>query len=365
MMSNTILNIISVPAGILAFVNIFYAVKIIANVIKEKKTDEQKQDNNERNFWITLFAPWFIMGIAEIIAGESYNGFHYLGSSFCLAFLVCPIRLIYIILKKKSESRKKWITLTAVSFTLFMTFFYLGNNAEPEDVKQARIERQEQERKQQEEQKKLEEQKMAEKVANEKKREIEKKEEEISARLMEMNEEDIALYKSRYQEYQQILDEQEAKEKAINDVDEAKEKKRKELQEAYDKQEQYEEWIAWQKSEAEKEARNRPMEVTAYEMLELFNGNRDAAKSKYLGRKVNIHNCRISYIGNGVILCKPMSSEIFFSGIKIRNAKKLSNYMELRTDDIINVSGVVMEVNEKIGTNGLGKDMYGYVVKLE
>ena len=57
---------------------------------------------------------------------------------------------------------------------------------------------------------------------------------------------------AKFNEYKNSMDEADAKIAALKDLEEEKKKRNKELQKKYDDQKQYEEWIAWQKSEEEK-----------------------------------------------------------------------------------------------------------------
>lgn len=249
--------ILAIPGLIMVVVNVIYAIKIVVNVFKKRPTESVQ----ERVFWGTLVGPWLLCGLGGLIGNRVTDAFAF----FAFAMLVCSfvslIRLIYVYVTKKNEEKKKWVALTIISFILIMPIYAIGVRLEPDDVKQARIEAEEQakqiakEKKAQEEAQRVAEKEAEEKAATDKL--AMEKEKEIQDRLMDMNEEDIALYKTKLQEYSTIMEEQKAKEKAINDVDQARAKKKQELQEAYDKQAQYEEWIAWQKSEEEEKAKEQ------------------------------------------------------------------------------------------------------------
>lgn len=256
-------SILVIPVLIILVTNLIYAIKIVVNVFKKRPTEI----NQERIFWGTLVGPWLLLGIGFLLENRVTDGFA--GFAFAVLMVSCAslIRLIYVYVKKENEQKKKWIAITVISFILVMPVFAIGEKLEPDDVKQARIEAEEQakqiakEKKAQEEAQRVAEKEAEEKAATDKL--AMEKEKEIQDRLMDMNEEDIALYKTKLQEYSTIMEEQKAKEKAINDVDQAKAKKKQELQEAYDKQAQYEEWIAWQKSEEEKKAKEQERKEAA------------------------------------------------------------------------------------------------------
>lgn len=229
----------------LAFVcfiaNIVYTFKIIINSIKKRETENFQV----KMFWGTLIAVWGLAGLGFVIDNDVRLGF----TSFAMipfsCLFPCLIRLVYIYVKKESGLKKKWWALTIICFVTILPIYSIGENLEPDDVKQARIEKEAQVRKAEKERKAAEEQAAIEKNKQE-------QEKEISQKLQDMNEEEIALYKNKYQEYSSIMGDAEAKLKAVKDVEENTKKKKQELQDLYDKQEQYEEWIAWQKAEEEK-----------------------------------------------------------------------------------------------------------------
>ena len=216
---------------------------------------------------------------------------------------------------------------------------------------------------------------------------------EYNYRINNFNDDKRTFFNEKFNEYKKSMDEFSAKEKAIKDLDEEFDKRDKELQKKYDDQKQYEEWIAWQQSEKEKaekaelqkkyddqkkyeewiawkqaeEEKNRPIETSAQEMLSLFDGNRDAAKEQFEGKKVHIRNCIIEFIGNNTILCNYSSGHSTYkssSSIRVSNPKKLSNYMNLRAGDVIDITGNVTSVNVVVGETALG-DVYGYKIELE
>ena len=245
---------------------------------------------------------------------------------------------------------------------------------------------------------------------------------EYNYRINNFNDDKRTFFNEKFNEYKKSMDEFSAKEKAIKDLDEEFDKRDKELQKKYDDQKQYEEWIAWQQSEKEKaekaelqkkyddqkqyeewiawqqsekekaekaelqkkyddqkkyeewiawkqaeEEKNRPIETSAQEMLSLFDGNRDAAKEQFEGKKVHIRNCIIEFIGNNTILCNYSSGYSTYkssSSIRVSNPKKLSNYMNLRAGDVIDITGNVTSVNVVVGETAFG-DVYGYKIELE
>ena len=71
-------------------------------------------------------------------------------------------------------------------------------------------------------------------------------------RINSLEGEEKDFWTAKYNEYKSNMDDADAKIKALNDLDAEIEKRNKELQKKYDDQKQYEEWIAWQKSEEEK-----------------------------------------------------------------------------------------------------------------
>lgn len=243
----------------LAFVcfiaNIVYTFKIIINSIKKRETENFQV----KMFWGTLIAVWGLAGLGFVIDNDVRLGFTSFAMIPISCFFPCLIRLVYIYVKKESGLKKKWWALTIICFATILPIYSIGENLEPDDVKQARIEKEAQVRKAEKERKAAEEQAAIEKNKQE-------QEKEISQKLQDMNEEEIALYKNKYQEYSSIMGDAEAKLKAVKDVEENTKKKKQELQDLYDKQKQYEEWIAWQKSEEEKQQVEREHKVAAEEL---------------------------------------------------------------------------------------------------
>lgn len=71
-------------------------------------------------------------------------------------------------------------------------------------------------------------------------------------RINSLEGEDKEFWIAKFNEYKTSMDEADAKIAALKDLDAEIEKRNKELQKKFDDQKQYEEWIAWQKSEEEK-----------------------------------------------------------------------------------------------------------------
>lgn len=71
-------------------------------------------------------------------------------------------------------------------------------------------------------------------------------------KLAAMNDEEKALYEQKFAAYQATMDDISARDKAIEDVESEIAAKKKALQEMYDKQEQYEKWLAQKKEQEEK-----------------------------------------------------------------------------------------------------------------
>ena len=108
-----------------------------------------------------------------------------------------------------------------------------------------------------------------------------------------MNAEEKALYEQKFAAYQASKDVNTARTKAIADVETCTAEKNKALQEAYDKQAQYEEWIAWQ--EAEKNKRKDDSSVSGSNskkdenMLDtLVSGVKSYVKERFIDDAVHI-----------------------------------------------------------------------------
>ena len=71
-------------------------------------------------------------------------------------------------------------------------------------------------------------------------------------KLAAMNDEEKALYDQKFAEYTHTMDDISARTKAVEDVETDTAAKKKALQEMYDKQKQYEEWLAQKKEQEEK-----------------------------------------------------------------------------------------------------------------
>ena len=89
--------------------------------------------------------------------------------------------------------------------------------------------------------------------------EIAEKNAVANEKITAMNDEEKVLYEQKFAEYTQTMDETSAREKAIADVEADTSAKNKALQEMYDKQEQYEKWLA-QKEEQERKVQEKAAE---------------------------------------------------------------------------------------------------------
>ena len=84
-------------AFICFIVCIIYAMKIIINVIKKRKTDTVQ----ESVFWGTLVGIWGFGGLGSIVDDDIRSGFTLFAMIPFSALLPCFVRLLYLYLKKK------------------------------------------------------------------------------------------------------------------------------------------------------------------------------------------------------------------------------------------------------------------------
>ncbi|MBR1885289.1 MAG: hypothetical protein IJ812_02665 [Schwartzia sp.] len=181
-------------------------------------------------------------------------------------------------------------------------------------------------------------------------------------------------------------EEKKAKAKAEQEARKAKEKAEREakaqeeaaLQKKYDDQAKYEEWIAWQKQEAEKKAakekeqaekeraeREKYKRASAREMLSLLAENGYAAKQKYNKELLRISNVRVSWIGpngGGFLADSGNEFETHMFWCSVSSKTKGIELSKLRKDEYVTIYGKIDSVGEKVGERNIGGDIMGYKI---
>jgi len=146
-------------------------------------------------------------------------------------------------------------------------------------------------------------------------------------------------------------------------------KKGQELQEAYDKQAQYEEWIAWQKQqqEAEEAERNKYQPIGAGQMMADYDSNGAAARSRYAGKYYRITGVveLVDAAGDGILISDGSGNSMCV--ISCERTPKMSgrSLQSLAKGQVVEVSGRVKSVGgEALARSSLYGDLSGYRVEI-
>ena len=152
-----------------------------------------------------------------------------------------------------------------------------------------------------------------------------------------------------------------------------------EKQERYDKQAQYEEWLAWQQQQAEEEVRQREeaaraeaeekskyQTVSAIQMIRDYDANAMTAKSKYLNQKARVVRAHISAIDTdgSLLISSPNVDDICFIVCNPSSVIKGRSISSIQKGDIVTVYGEVTSVGAVVGQRSDIGEVRGYRMKV-
>lgn len=149
-------------------------------------------------------------------------------------------------------------------------------------------------------------------------------------------------------------------------------KEQQEKQELYDKQAQYEEWIAWQRAQAEEAARAEAEEkrqyqsVSAVGMIRDYDTNAMTAKQRYLNKKIKVLRAQIVDIDvNGALLiASPNDDDISFIQCTPSNNLKGKSVANIEKGDVVTLYGEVTSVGDVVGRRSDIGSVTGYRMKV-
>ena len=149
-------------------------------------------------------------------------------------------------------------------------------------------------------------------------------------------------------------------------------KEQQEKQELYDKQAQYEEWIAWQRAQAEEAARAEAEEKSQYQsvsavgMIRDYDTNAMTAKQRYLNKKIKVLRAQIVDIDvNGALLiASPNDDDISFIQCTPSNNLKGKSVANIEKGDVVTLYGEVTSVGDVVGRRGDIGSVTGYRMKV-
>ena len=145
-------------------------------------------------------------------------------------------------------------------------------------------------------------------------------------------------------------------------------KKGQELQEAYDKQAQYEEWIAWQQQQAEAEAaeRNKYTPVSAGQLMADFESNGAAARSRYQGKYVKITGVveSVSADGDGLLLSTGADIQRCAIACDRKPGMAGRSLTSLAKGEVVEISGKVTSVGGAVATSSMFGELSGYRIDM-
>ncbi len=211
--------------GVSLLATLYFSGSILVHIIRGKEVSRLLKGQ-----WLVSYGLfWFFMAFFSFCEREYTAGFITISvGAFCLMGIsLCG--LAYSVYKKK-DSTKKWGKYAIGSFCTMIATILIGQYiiVTPEDVTLAKKQKQEaiQLQKKYDDQKKYEEW-IAQKKENEEKKiisEIEK--------VSNMNEEELEIFNTSFEEYMQSMDEVEARRKAIADTSNEISRRKKEASEA-------------------------------------------------------------------------------------------------------------------------------------
>ena len=145
-----------------------------------------------------------------------------------------------------------------------------------------------------------------------------------------------------------------------------------EKQELYDKQAQYEEWIAWQRAQAEEAARAEAEEkrqyqsVSAVGMIRDYDTNAMTAKQRYLNKKIKVLRAQIVEIDvNGdLLIASPNDDDISFIQCTPSNNLKGKSVANIEKGDVVTLYGEVTSVGDVVGRRSDIGSVTGYRMKV-
>ena len=172
--------------------------------------------------------------------------------------------------------------------------------------------------------------------------------------------------KQKRQEKQEIYDKQAQYEEWIAW------KEQQEKQELYDKQAQYEEWIAWQRAQAEEAARAEAEEkrqyqsVSAVGMIRDYDTNAMTAKQRYLNKKIKVLRAQIVDIdvSGALLIASPNDDDISFIQCTPSNNLKGKSVANIEKGDVVTLYGEVTSVGDVVGRRSDIGSVTGYRMKV-
>lgn len=149
-------------------------------------------------------------------------------------------------------------------------------------------------------------------------------------------------------------------------------KEQQEKQELYDKQAQYEEWIAWQRAQAEEAARAEAEEkrqyqsVSAVGMIRDYDTNAMTAKQKYLNKKIKVLRAQIVDIdvSGALLIASPNDDDISFIQCTPSNNLKGKSVANIEKGDVVTLYGEVTSVGDVVGRRSDIGSVTGYRMKV-
>ena len=145
-----------------------------------------------------------------------------------------------------------------------------------------------------------------------------------------------------------------------------------EKQELYDKQAQYEEWIAWQRAQAEEAARAEAEEKSQYQsvsavgMIRDYDANAMTAKQRYLNKKIKVLRAQIVDIdvSGAFLIASPNDDDISFIQCTPSNNLKGKSVANIEKGDVVTLYGEVTSVGDVVGRRGDIGSVTGYRIKV-
>ena len=149
-------------------------------------------------------------------------------------------------------------------------------------------------------------------------------------------------------------------------------KEQQEKQELYDKQAQYEEWIAWQRAQAEEAARAEAEEkrqyqsVSAVGMIRDYDTNAMTAKQRYLNKKIKVLRAQIVDIdvSGAFLIASPNDDDISFIQCTPSNNLKGKSVSNIEKGDVVTLYGEVTSVGDVVGRRSDIGSVTGYRMKV-
>ena len=149
-------------------------------------------------------------------------------------------------------------------------------------------------------------------------------------------------------------------------------KEQQEKQELYDKQAQYEEWIAWQRAQAEEAARAEAEEKSQYQsvsavgMIRDYDTNAMTAKQRYLNKKIKVLRAQIVDIdvSGALLIASPNDDDISFIQCTPSNNLKGKSVANIEKGDVVTLYGEVTSVGDVVGRRGDIGSVTGYRMKV-